>query len=1083
MIKNDMGEIIKMEMQLLDNKVQGKVIDKLKENIKTGTKLSIISAYFTIYAYEELRKELNKIDSLRLLFSEPTFIKNKKDINREFKLSGSYERGLAGDRYEMKLKNELKQSEIAKECANWIKEKVEVKAYDEEYPLPQKMYLMENKKEESSCIVGSSDFTSGGLGIVSSNKLDMNSFVKSSMYTQQMIAQFDMFWNDKEKAKDVKKYLLESLEVVYKENNPEFIYFVTLYNIFKDYLENLTEEDIVKTKTGFKESVVWNKLYNFQKDGVLGAIDKLEKYNGCILADSVGLGKTFEALAVIKYYESRNNRVLVLCPKKLRENWLTYKGNRRDNILEKDRLNYDVLNHTDLSRYTGYSGEINLEKIYWENYDLIVIDESHNFRNNNNKKDDKETRYSRLLNEIIRKGVKTKVLMLSATPVNNKMNDLKNQIAFATEGNDSALSSFGLKSIEQTLRKAQMAFNKWNLLSDEKKKLETLLEMLEIDYFKLLDMLTIARSRKHIQKYYDTASIGKFPERLKPLNIKANIDSKDDFIPLSELNKLIRSLNLAIYSPIKYVLPSKIAEYSKKYDTNTGRSIFKQTDREESLVHLMRINILKRMESSIYSFGITISKILQNIDLALKKLDSFEDIEEDFDIEELDIDDNRLDSVMIGSKKVKVLLQDIDQIRWRSELEGDKVILERVLKEAFKISVGRDQKLKELKNLIKEKVEKPLNGDNKKVIIFTAFADTAKYLYDNLSKELFDELGLYSAVVTGSDNPKTNLKGIKTDFNTILTNFSPRSKERFEQEKPEIDILIATDCISEGQNLQDCDYLINYDIHWNPVRIIQRFGRIDRIGSKNQVIQLVNFWPNMELDEYIHLESRVSGRMVMLDMSATGEENVITDSDSMNDLEYRKKQLKQLQDQVVDLEDISGGISITDLTFNDFKMDLVNYMKNNKEILEKAPTGTYAIAKSNIEEAEKGVIFCLKQVNKDIKPSEYNTLNPYFLVYVKENGEILLNFIQSKKILDIYKKVCIGEKELYPDLIAEFNRETSNAKDMSKFTNFLEKTVENIVGKEEEKGFDSLFSLDETILNNSVQNMDDFELISFLVIK
>lgn len=1071
-----------MEMQILDNKTQGKVIDKLKENIKTGTKLSIISAYFTIYAYEELKKELGKIDNLRLLFSEPTFIKDKKDINREFKLSGSFERGLAGDRYEMKLKNELKQSEIAKECANWIKEKVEVKAYDEEYPLPQKMYLMENKKEESSCIIGSSDFTSGGLGLVPSTKLDINSYVKDNTYTQQMLNQFNMFWNDENKAKNVKKAMLDSLEVVYKENNSEFIYFVTLYNIFKDYLENLTEEDIVKTKTGFKESVVWNKLYNFQKDGVLGAIDKLEKYNGCILADSVGLGKTFEALAVIKYYESRNNRVLVLCPKKLRENWLTYKGNRRDNILEKDRLNYDVLNHTDLSRYTGYSGEINLEKIYWENYDLIVIDESHNFRNNNNKKDDKETRYSRLLNQVIKKGIKTKVLMLSATPVNNKMNDLKNQIAFATEGKDSALSSFGLKSIEQTLRKAQMAFNKWNDLPEERKKLENLLELLEIDYFKLLDMLTIARSRKHIQKYYDTTSIGKFPERLKPLNIKADIDTKNDFIELSELNKLIRSLNLAIYSPIKYVLPSKVMEYSKKYDTNTGKSIFKQIDREQSLVHLMRINILKRMESSIHSFGITVSKILQNIDLALKKLDNFEDIEEDFDIEKLDIEDNRLDSIMIGSKKVKVLIQDIDQIRWRAELEGDRVILERVLKEAFKITVGRDQKLKELKELIKEKVKNPLNGNNKKVIIFTAFADTAKYLYDNLSKNILDNLGLYSAVVTGSDNPKTNLKGIKTDFNNILTNFSPISKERFEKDKPEIDILIATDCISEGQNLQDCDYLINYDIHWNPVRIIQRFGRIDRIGSKNEVIQLVNFWPNMELDEYIHLESRVSGRMVMLDMSATGEENVIVDNGNMNDLEYRKKQLKQLQDQVVDLEDISGGISITDLTFNDFKMDLINYMKNNKEILEKAPTGMYAIAKSNIEEAEKGVIFCLKQVNKDIKPSEYNTLNPYFLVYIKDNGEILLNFIQSKKILDIYKKVCIGEKELYPDLIAEFNKETNNAKDMSKFTNFLEKTVENIVGKEEEKGLDSLFSFGETILNNTTQNMDDFELISFLVI-
>lgn len=1072
-----------MEIQILDNKVQGRVIDKLRENIKFGTRLSIISAYFTIYAYEELRKELGKIEKLRLLFSEPTFVKNKKDINREFKLSGSYERGLAGDRYEMKLKNELKQSEIAKECANWIREKVEVRAYDEEYPLPQKMYLMENKKDESACIFGSSDFTSSGLGLVPSKKLEANTYIKDSIYTQQLLNQFELYWNDKDKVKDVKTYLLKSLEEVYKENNPEFIYFVTLYNIFKDYLNDLSEEDIIKTKTGFKESVVWNKLYNFQKDGVLGAIDKLEKYHGCILADSVGLGKTFEALAVIKYYESRNSRVLVLCPKKLRENWLTYKGNRRDNILERDRLNYDVLNHTDLSRYSGYSGEINLEKIYWENYDLIVIDESHNFRNNNNKRDDKETRYSRLLNQIIKKGVKTKVLMLSATPVNNRMTDLKNQIAFATEGNEFALADYGIKSIDQTLRKAQLVFNKWNELPEERKNLETLLEMLETDYFKLLDMLTIARSRKHIQKYYDTTHIGKFPERLKPINIKNDIDTQNDFIDLDELNKLIRALNLAIYSPMKYILPSKIAEYSKKYDTKTGKSVFRQIDRETSLIHLMRINILKRMESSIHSFGITISKILKNIDITLEKLNKSQDIEENLDIDDLELDDPRLDSVMIGSKNVKVFIQDIDKIKWRAELEGDRAILERIMIEAFKIQPHRDKKLEELKDLIREKVKTPINEGNKKVIIFTAFADTAKYLYDNIADWGLEELGLYSAVITGSDNPKTNLKGVKGEFNNILVNFSPKSKGRETTDRAEIDILIATDCISEGQNLQDCDYLINYDIHWNPVRIIQRFGRVDRIGSKNEVIQLVNFWPNMELDEYINLEARVSGRMVMLDMSATGEENVIVDSGEMNDLEYRKKQLKQLQDQVVDLEDIGGGISITDLTFNDFKMDLVNYMKNNKEILEKAPTGMYAVAKSNIEEAERGVIFCLKQINEEIKPSEFNTLNPYFLVYVKESGEVLLNFIQSKKILDIYKKVCLGENTLFPDLISEFNRETNNAKDMSKFTNFLEKTVENIVGKEEEKGLDSLFSFGETVLNNSVQNMDDFELISFLVIK
>ncbi len=1072
-----------MKMQILDNKVQGRVIDKLRENIKSGTRLSIISAYFTIYAYEELRKELGKIEKLRLLFSEPTFVKNKKDINREFKLSGSYERGLAGDRYEMKLKNELKQSEIAKECANWIREKVEVRAYDEEYPLPQKMYLMENKKNESACIFGSSDFTSSGLGLVPSKKLEANTYIKDSIYTQQLLNQFELYWNDKDKVKDVKAHLLKSLEEIYRENNPEFIYFVTLYNIFKDYLNDLSEEDIIKTKTGFKESVVWNKLYNFQKDGVLGAIDKLEKYHGCILADSVGLGKTFEALAVIKYYESRNSRVLVLCPKKLRENWLTYKGNRRDNILEKDRLNYDVLNHTDLSRYSGYSGEINLEKIYWENYDLIVIDESHNFRNNNNKRDDKETRYSRLLNQIIKKGVKTKVLMLSATPVNNRMTDLKNQIAFATEGNEFALADYGIKSIDQTLRKAQLVFNKWNELPEERKTLETLLEILETDYFKLLDMLTIARSRKHIQKYYDTTHVGKFPERLKPINIKNDIDTQNDFIDLDELNKLIRALNLAIYSPMKYILPSKIAEYSKKYDTKTGKAVFRQIDRETSLIHLMRINILKRMESSIHSFGITISKILKNIDITLEKLNKSQDIEENLDIDDLELDDPRLDSVMIGSKNVKVFIQDIDKIKWRAELEGDRAILERIMIEAFKIQPHRDKKLEELKELIREKVKTPINEGNKKVIIFTAFADTAKYLYDNIADWGLEELGLYSAVITGSDNPKTNLKGVKGEFNNILVNFSPKSKGREITDGAEIDILIATDCISEGQNLQDCDYLINYDIHWNPVRIIQRFGRVDRIGSKNEVIQLVNFWPNMELDEYINLEARVSGRMVMLDMSATGEENVIVDSGEMNDLEYRKKQLKQLQDQVVDLEDIGDGISITDLTFNDFKMDLVNYMKNNKEILEKAPTGMYAVAKSNIEEAERGVIFCLKQINEEIKPSEFNTLNPYFLVYVKDSGEVLLNFIQSKKILDIYKKVCLGENNLFPDLISEFNRETNNAKDMSKFTNFLEKTVENIVGKEEEKGLDSLFSFGETILNNSVQNMDDFELISFLVIK
>ena len=988
-----------MSFKFLDNKTNGIIGDALKDELRKGTKLSVISAYFTIHAYNQLKDELKKVDKVRLLFSEPTFVKNKKDIVREYSLNGTYEKNISGDKYEMRLKNELNQSEIAKECASWIKSKVEARAYDSNYKLEQKFIICDNA-EESSSISGNMDFSAQGLGYVPSEKPIFANYIKNYDNTKMLLSNFDTFWNDSSKVIDVKKELLETIDLVYKENSPEFIYYVTLYNIFKEYLEDLTEETIIKSKTGFENTLVWNKLYKFQKDGVMGAIDKIEKYNGAIIADSVGLGKTFEALAVIKYYELRNHRVLVLCPKKLRENWTLYKQNDKRNILCNDRFSYDVLNHTDLSRYKGYSGDINLDTINWENYDLIVIDESHNFRNNNNPKDDRETRYSRLLNKIIKAGVKTKVLLLSATPVNNGMNDLKNQIAFITEAEDAHFSSNGIKSIEQTLRKAQMTFNEWNTLTQEERKIETLLQNLEVNYFKLLDMVSIARSRKHIQKYYDMTDIGKFPERLRPLNIKADIDKDKHFMHLPELNKKIRALNLSIYSPLKYILPHKVMEYNLKYDKKLKNSIFKQTDREQSLIHLMRVNILKRMESSIFSFGLTVGRLLQQIDSSLGKINNpkYEEEMEEAEIDEIDIDDPRMDDVLIGSKKVKVLLKDMDTIKWKQELEQDKFILEEIMTQAYFVKPNNDAKLFELKELIKNKIQNPLNASNKKIIIFTAFADTADYLYNNISGWVKNEYGLHSALVTGSGTNKTTDKKFKTDLNSILTNFSPLSKERSKIDKEivdEIDILIATDCISEGQNLQDCDYLINYDIHWNPVRIIQRFGRIDRLGSKNDSIQLVNFWPNMELDEYINLEKRVSGRMVMLDISATGEENVIEvdTTKEMNDLEYRKNQLKQLQDQVLDLEDISGNISITDLTFNDFKMDLVNYMKTNKEILEKSPTGMYSITASLNEETDKGVIYCLKKINNKIKSSENNALEPYYLVYVKENGEILYNYI------------------------------------------------------------------------------------------
>lgn len=1084
--------------KILDNRNTGTVGDVLKEEIQEGAKLSILASQLSIYAYKELRDKLNKVDNVRFLFTEPTFTENKevKEEKREFLLRKKYrETSLAGNEYEIALKNELNQGVIAKEFAQWIKEKVEIKSVKDNKDRPQIMFKgisIQNETDES-VIQGSLDFDASGLGYAPSPVYVMNHFTKDKVSTQQFIGWFNQFWDNEEFVEDIKSEVLDSIQTMYKENTPEFIYFVTLYNIFREYLDEFDEDKIIKGKTGFKDTIIWNKLYKFQKDGVLGAIEKLEKYNGCVIADSVGLGKTFEALAVIKYYELRNDRVLVLCPKKLRDNWTLYTQNDTRNILLEDRFRYDVLNHTDLSRSSGMSGSIDLRTINWGNYDLVVIDESHNFRNNQ-ARNDKETRYSRLMKEIIKKGVNTKVLLLSATPVNNKMNDIKNQIAFITEGNDKHFENEGIKSIEATLRKAQTIFNKWVKLPEKDRTTQTFLEMINFDYFKLLDTITIARSRKHIEKYYNMSEIGKFPERLKPMNIHSDIDTQGSFEAISSINKKILKLNLAIYSPLQYVLPQKRAVYSEKYDikVQNGKSVFKQTDREQSIVHLMRVNLLKRLESSINSFTITLERILYQVEKGIEGLEK--NISPEY--EHLSIDDinndEQLNDLLVGNK-VKVLISDVDRIRWKQDLIEDKEILENLLKEAKKISVERDAKLEKIKEVIQNKIENPINPENKKVIIFTAFADTARYLYENLNKWAYTNYNVYSALITGGGGNKTNFPNIKAEMSDILINFSPKSKERskvFEKVNGEIDILIATDCISEGQNLQDADFLVNYDIHWNPVRIIQRFGRIDRLGSQNDKIQLVNFWPHMELDEYINLEARVSGRMILLDVSTTGEENVIEydENKKMNDLDYRKKQLKQLQESVLNLEDVSGGISITDLTMNDFKMDLLEYMKDNKRKLEKAPMGMYAISyleSSGLnEEIRPGVIYCLKQTNDNELSGEYNSLHPYYMIYVYEDGEIEYNYVHTKQILDFYKKLSKGKSEIEEDLVKIFNKETRYGRNMTKYTDMLDEAINNILGKQEEVSIQSIFSLGESsILDDNNSSKDDFELVSFLVIK
>jgi SNF2 family DNA or RNA helicase len=1075
---------------IVDNKQSGLVGDVLKEHVQEGGKLSIAAAHFTLYAFQELISELEKLDEVRFIFTEPAFVENSHmPLER---IEGN-ESKLFGVEEEIQFKNELSQQYIAKKLSNWLDRKVQMKSVVNQ-KIDANFYHLENKDGTQLSLVGSAPFSSAGLGYTISFNMYLNSIIQDKETNMKIKQVFDQMWENKQQLQDVKVAVLNRVHRMYEENSPELAYFVTIYNIFKKFLEENEYYDRTQQKTGFQQTAVWKKLYPFQKDGVVGAINKIETYGGCIIADSVGLGKTFEALAVIKYYELKNHRVLVLVPKKLRENWSVYRLNDKRNILASDRFSYDILNHTDLSREGGLSGDINLEHVNWGNYDLIVIDESHNFRNNPKRKD-RMTRYERIMKDVIKSGVKTKVLMLSATPVNNKLDDLKNQIAFITEGNDQTLQkSANINDISNTIRKAQMTFNKWSEIPENSRTTELLLEMIDWDYFTLLDSLTIARSRRHIEKYYNMNDIGKFPNRLAPITIKEKFDTIDQFPSLENINNDILRISFAIYSPMKYILPSKKQQYREKYDTKIeGRGALSQEDRENSLVYLMKTSLLKRLESSVNSFALTIHKIMSNIDIALKKAKSL-NLEEAYlqNLEDIDdMDSNELEDMAVGSK-IKILLADVDLIRWVQDLEYDRNILEKLYNYAKEVDATRDLKMQALKNIIHNKVKNPINNDNKKIIVFTAFADTAKYLYEHLHDWMKKEYGLYSALVTGSENPKTTLKLKKVEFNNVLLNFSPISKERSKimpEMTDEIDLLIATDCISEGQNLQDCDYLINYDIHWNPVRIIQRFGRIDRLGSKNDCIQLVNFYPPMELDEYINLVGRVKDRMIILDISATGEENVIADSNEMKDLEYRRKQLKRLQEEVIDLEDISGNVSLTDFTMDDFRVDLMNYIENNELTLKKLKHQVFSITKNenrNLkDEVRPGVIYCLKQINNFSTSAEKNALHPFYLVYIQENGEVLYGYGHVKKILDLYRSLCLGKKEAYKELYSQYNEETRNGKNMIKYQKFLQTGVEDIIGKNERQSTLDIFSMGslDSLLSSSNTDLRDYEVISCLVIQ
>ncbi len=1087
-------------MELIDN-INRLLGDDLKQTLKPGARLKIAASCFSMYAFEALKAELEKIDDLNFIFTSPTFVANEvtdkiRKERKEFHIPKvDRERSLYGSEFEIQLRNKLTQRAIAKECADWMRRKATFKSNRSKAPMQQ--FACVQSSGTDTAYMPLHGFTAVDLGYQQGNAVsNLVNRMDEPAFATTYLSLFNQIWNDPTKLEDVTSQICDHIASVYQENSPESIYFLMLYNIFNEFLDDIDEDVLPNDRTGYQDTLIWNKLFNFQRDAATGIINKLETYSGCILADSVGLGKTFTALAVVKYYELRNRSVLVLCPKKLADNWLNYNRNLKTNIFARDRFNYDVLCHTDLSRTSGESFGTPLNRINWGNYDLVVIDESHNFRNNDAFKE-KETRYQKLMNQVIRQGVKTKVLMLSATPVNNRFNDLRNQLALAYEGDSENLNKKlrTSKTVEEVFRNAQASFNAWAKLPIEKRTARAILDSLDFDFFELLDSVTIARSRKHIQTFYDTKDIGPFPERRKPLSFHSPLTQRTDVMSFNEIFEQLSLLRLAVYAPISYILPSRLKKYEEMYDTQVagGKSKFKQVDRERSLQALMTTNLLKRLESSIESFRLTLQSLRINHTNTLAKISAFNQSGNITSVDDLtdqlanlDADDDDLPAIgdsEIGGK-VKISLADMDLPSWEHELKADMEIIDALLASMNKITPADDAKLQHLKSLILGKLGAPINPGNKKVLLFTAFADTADYLYANLAPDLLAIQHVHCAKVTGGAAPKSTLKK-SYDFQELLTLFSPRSKEKavvLPNEPAEIDLLIGTDCISEGQNLQDCDFLINYDIHWNPVRIIQRFGRIDRIGSTNASIQLVNYWPDISLDEYINLKERVESRMMIADVTATGDDNVL--SAQANDVSYRKEQLRRLQEEVIELEDLKTGVSITDLGLNDFRMDLLNYVKANGE-LSNVPSGMHTVVPAKPELGLRpGVIFTLRNRNPSVSVSQHNRLHPYYLVYINREGEVIHDHTEVKRLLDLVRSCCKGQAQPIPDACRLFNKETADGRKMQVYSDLLGKTIRSMIDVKEEKDLDSLFSGGKTTaLVNTIAGLDDFELITFLVIQ
>ena len=1091
------------KFKIRDNRHRGTVGAFLESEIENGSSLSIVSAYFTIHAFNALKSTLTGIDELKFLFGEPSFIRSLDPENTDEKTFKIVDEGL-------ELREQLQQKQIAKECAAWIEEKVQIRSTRQSNLLHGKMYHILNNGQPKA-IMGSSNFTVRGLGLnPTGNNIELNMRIEDKEDCDELKGWFDEIWADTDHVKDVKQKVIDALNRLGKDHAPEFIYYKTLYEMFRDELEARRNNDQKLEDTHLYDTEIWNKLFDFQKEGVKSVIARLLRHNGCILADSVGLGKTYTALAVIKFFELRNDRVLVLCPKKLRENWALYPAHnyQENNPFLKDQFGYALLSHTDLSRYDGHVGDINLANFNWRNFDLVVIDESHNFRNDTPPQRDeageviRHSRYTRLLEEVIKDGAKTKVLMLSATPVNTSLLDLRNQIYLMTEKREDVFrDSLGISDIRALLGQAQKAFKAWEDNLDERggRDKSKLLAELGADFFKLLGGVSIARSRRQIKQFYaeEISRIGEFPKQLKPKN----------YYPLTDLNKIlsykvlsdqIEQFALSIYRPSSYVIG---ADAKRRLAKEKEEKRFNQADRERFLIGMIRTNFLKRLESSAHSLTKTLERTIGKIDDLLKKIDRYEQtqlpeaeadrLREDDILPDEDAEDED-DDFLVNRARHPYHLRELNLARWKADLVKDKAALTKAYDSVKAITPERDGKLKAIREHIRDKAQNPTTDrdgkTNRKLLVFTTFKDTALYLYQNLS-DLAAELGLKMAMVSGDATQTTVLPN---NFNAILTNFAPRARGREADGTDDIDLLIATDCISEGQNLQDCDTVLNYDIHWNPVRIIQRFGRIDRIGSNNKSVGMINYWPTDDMEIYLRLRSRVESRMALADTAASGDDdplNEFTREGAEKELKFRDRQLMQLRDNMLDLDELDDGVVLSDFTLDYFFDQLLRYLEKNKDALDATPDGAYAVTHNEKRPDETGVIFFLRQQNAstDKREKKASPIYPLYAVYIRSNGDIRHGCTSTKQVLDLFEAAAVGKTEPLQKLCIQFDSETQNGANMADYNKLLQ-TVITYIGsahtttQANNLGIDGPDDLKLTLESESPRDSNDFELVTWLVI-